>query len=232
MCERDKMKVTEEGTTNIIKWYQPESAKECDDIDCRKCIFNRYLSPEEGCQFRQYLEDYPIMSHPSTSKPLSEYPNYKPSPNVYPNYKSPETRLRLAEEEKANEHDKLKEITDTQQLHITQLKNQIEIMRLRKVVDNMVIVVKYDHAQSCAFMELEVDKYTQKSGQLGYEVVPSGHTGNLYNLPSMPNANEPEYGKDFYHRCIKKGRRLVGLIYDSVRDEHICPLCKEVYLPK
>lgn len=206
------MKTTDSCKNESIRLKQPECSKDCWDIDCRKCVYYKYANTLDPCPFQQYLNDYPVEKPTDTDK----------RSGLFCRKGTHGLLFRLAEKKELKTLDKVEDLlTEINQniIKLGEVEHEQPAPKYRKVCP---VGIQFACAQCQSKEEDSVE----------YEVVEPGQVGDLCNLPFMPNANESEFGKDFYHYCTKRNRSLVQLFYDEDKDEHICPLCNEVYLPK
>ena len=122
------MKVTEEGTTNISKWYQPESAEECKSIDCRKCVFYSYVPSSSSCPFEAWMINHPAEKPTGTGE----------SNDVLQDQRSAQDILNMCATLQAN----------TLQMQVEPLENIAKMLNLLVAIkNNQTQLAKAEHEQ-------------------------------------------------------------------------------------
>lgn len=186
------MKVTEEGTINVIKWYQPESSEECKSTDCMKCVYQSYIPSSSSCPFEAWMINHPAEKPTGTGE----------SNDVLQDQRSAQDILNMCATLQAN----------TMQMQVEPLEN------MAMMLDNL-IAIKNKQTQ---LTEMQKEQLVQEDKSN----IP------LWFLPSMENAVDDKYGRDYYHHCPDKNNKLVRLDLNVCGSFHYCPACLQSFVVK
>lgn len=216
------MKVTEEGTTNIIKWYQPESSEECKSIDCRKCVYYSYVPSSSSCPFEAWMINHPAKKPTDPSRSEKAREHLAKHWGIFPSLKTLEQQLNEAQVKVTTEQN-----TDTAQ-DILNMCATLQANTMQMQVDPLQDMV------NVLDLVIEVTEKQDKLTKIQQEQPAQEDQSNipLWFMPSMENANDDVDGRDHYHHCPQKDNKLVRLIYVKEDKVHACPTCRRVFYLK